>query len=76
MTYFRLYFDAHRADKLVWEVGHAKNGQSYKISHYKEVSIAVPVKTIYYGKNAKQPKAVVLGKCKNMMVGGNKLYIT
>lgn len=76
MKYFKLYFDSHREDGLVWEVAYSNRNHVYKIRHFKEVWIDVPVKTVYYGKNADQPKAVIKGKCIEMKIKNNKLYIT
>jgi hypothetical protein len=76
MKYFKLYFDNHRPDGLVWEVAYSDNQHRYITDHYSEVFISVPMKTVYYGKNAKEPKAVMKGKCSNMQGTGTKLYIT
>lgn len=75
MKYFKLYYDKARKDKLVWEVSYSDNSHKMKYNWYEEVFISVPVMTKYYGPE-EEVKAVIKGKCKNMEVKGNKLYIT
>jgi len=75
--FFKLYFDKHRTDNLVWEITYY-DVQSHKsvMAHYSEVFISVPIRTIYLGKYAEEPKAVIKGKYDVLRTKGTKLYIT
>jgi hypothetical protein len=58
MAGFRVCFEAHRADGKVWavQVGRGK----WRFTH--QVVLLGEVSTKYYGRGAKQPKAVITGE--------------
>jgi len=57
---FKLYFDAHRKDGLIWniEIGH-------NILNVRHVQLnGVKVATKYRGKDSEQPKAYIYGNAR------------
>lgn len=67
MIYFKLYFDEHRDDLLVWEVEAKEQGGQTSILNVKYVHIiGLFLTTTYLGKDGETPKAYLSG-CANKM---------
>lgn len=54
---FILCFDSHRPDGLVWTI---KQGGRWSMA--REITVLVPMRTVYRGSLARQPKAFLVGE--------------
>lgn len=70
MTPFKLCFEAHRADGRVWAVYFKRRWRLAPL-----VNVMVPVRTVYCGPKARQPRAYLEGHASAVTRRGDLLVI-